>query len=1270
MSDSSQDRIRRLRKSLPGLGEDFLRDFAARLPARYFARFSASRQAAHASALSRLSADNPVELILDDGEANQVECTVLAYDHPAVFAIVTGILASAELNIVAGDIFTYAPATAAAPRQPRRRLTDRRATTGHRRRIVDHFSCILHQTSMPMEKWRQLLRDKFRAIFLLLETSGQRQQAKRKVDEMVAERLAALEAQSGPSIAPVSIDVDNQAGPFTRLKVVSEDTPAFLYAFSNALALRNLSIEQVKIRTLGSRIEDEIDIVDGNGEPIQDDQRLNRIKLSALMTKHFTYFLGASPNPFDALCRFERMLDDILSLPEQGKWTDFLAEPRILKDLARLLGASDFMWEDFIRQQYESLLPMMAPQVQGRRFSRTADELAGQLSRAVAGADTLEEKKRRLNEFKDREIFMIDLDHILTPEVDFKEMAAALTRLAEAVVGEAAAIAFQYLSEKHGTPRTVAGLATEYAILGLGKMGGAALGYASDIELLLVYSDNGQTDGDRRIGNPEFFNNMVQQIIWLIESKQAGIFNIDLRLRPHGNDGSLACSLESFCRYYGQGGGAHSFERLALVRLRRLVGNRELGERVERIRDDIVYFSRSIDLAELRELRARQFREKTEEGRVNAKFSPGGLVDLEYDVQILQVMYGRDSAALRTPRLHQALSALAEAGVISDEESRRLTSAYDFLRRLINGLRMLRGSARDLFLPAVESDEFTHLARRMGYRRGEDLSAAQQLRLDFDTWTAAVRIFVERHFGRESLPGPAVGNIADLVLSDNLNHELARQVLRQAGYRNPERALVNLRRLCRYPGSRETFARLAILACDLLRHQPDPDLALNNWEKFMAEQEAQAAYYSMLLSQPRRLEILLAIFSASQFLADTLARNRQFLDWLTRPEVLHEFRTRQEIERDLRACTDEARENEEQWLDQLRIIRRRELLRIGARDICLHLSTEEIIAELSHLAEAVLQVALEQVQREMMAEHPEIADFSAVTERFCILALGKLGGGELNYSSDIDLLAVCRPQPAGVDAKEEQRVFGPMMERVCAALNRHTGEGYAYRVDLRLRPYGTSGELVHTLDSLVEYYQKSAGLWEIQALLKLRPIAGNLDLGGELAKRLAPIIAQPRLAGEIADSIERMRQSAIKNANHRTIRHGIDVKNGRGGLRDIEFLVQARQLQLLSAHPGLLTGHTLTALRELARTGAIPADTAEQLVSDYLFLRRLEHCLQIFEDRQIHSLPTTEEELTGVARRLLGAQADHSQLIRLVEECTGRVRREYQRSLALLSPNE
>ncbi|MBU4286141.1 MAG: glutamate-ammonia-ligase adenylyltransferase [Verrucomicrobia bacterium] len=1310
-----------LRAQCPDIPEPSLNEYLARLDENYFAVFNLPQMHAHLRALEQLRPEHPAAVIFESGPEGQTACTVLAFDYPAEFSLITGVLSAMGFDILSGDVFTYAHAKAKAAAQRRRRSESNDEVLLKRRKIIDRFSGVIRHDLAPAD-WRCEFVKRLEEVIGLLEArnagcarnaEGQTE-ARHKVNELVASRLAELDLANLSVLYPVSMEIDTRAG-YTRLRVTAQDTPAFLYALSTALALQGVSIERVRIRTVEGRVEDEMDVLDGGGHALTEGSAsLDRIRLAVLLTKQFTYFVCHAPDPYAALCRFEQMVDAVLKLPERGQWVEMFSNPRTLQDLARLLGTSDFVWEDFVRLQYESLLPMLQPHVVGHHFARTAAEQEADLQERLHGESRFEEQGRRLNAFKDRELFLIDLDHILNPAVlpilgevgtvGTRAFAEALTSLAELVIRAAADIVQRNLQARFGIPRTVAGLEARWTLCGLGKFGGVAMGYASDIEVLFVYSDSGHTDGPEVVENAEYFDQFVRLLAEVIKAKREGIFHVDTRLRPYGTGGPMACSLESFCRYYGPGGPAHAYERLALARLRTVGGDPALGAQVERLRDEFVYSIRHVNIHDLRDLRARQLSEKAAPERYNAKFSPGALVDLEYDVQILQVMHGGQSSRLRTPRIHEALSALSELGVLTPDESRRLAAAYYFLRQLINGLRMLRGSARDLFLPPEGSDEFAHLARRMGYQRGGELKPEQQLRMDFETHTAVVRAFMEHHFGRDSMPGQAVGNVADLVLSGTVPPDLRNHILIKAGFRDTERANVNLRKLAgaarlqRWSGSdcgqatqQELFARLAVLACDFLRRVADPDMALNNWERFARSLPDAAAHFQLLLSQPRRLEILMGIFSASQFLADTLIRNPDFFDWVTNSTILHAARPRDVIEADLRAfvsgCTRADQPN------GLRRFRRREILRIGTRDICLHAPIQDITASLSALAEASIRLALEWAWESVGAGR--IQERQPWEHSFCILAFGKLGGGELNYSSDIDLLGVCADVLPGTSLaggrREPMELFASVLKSVGQNLSVHTEEGHAYRVDFRLRPYGHSGQLVYTVAALADYYAKKAALWEIQALLKARPVAGNAALGAAFLEHVRPIFMQPRPATTIILAIETLRETAIGKTDRaksaaslarvtrdlpgqmpprrrkapsgplpsKAATGSTDVKSGLGGIRDIEFLVQGLQLIHAPRQGELLDGNTFSALERLKTCGLLPEEVVGQLQADYTFLRRVEHILQIFEDRQIHAIPQSEDARAALARRVLGPDSTADRLMTELDTCQQRVRRTY-----------
>jgi glutamate-ammonia-ligase adenylyltransferase len=432
-------------------------------------------------------------------------------------------------------------------------------------------------------------------------------------------------------------------------------------------------------------------------------------------------------------------------------------------------------------------------------------------------------------------------------------------------------------------------------------------------------------------------------------------------------------------------------------------------------------------------------------------------------------------------------------------------------------------------------------------------------------------------------------------------------------------------------------------------------MALNNWERFLGALEDPEEHFRLLMSQPKRLDILLKIFAGSQFLSDSLIRDPDFFEWATMPEHLHTVRRRDQVEAVFKPLS-QATASSDHWRNQLRRLKRREILRIGIRDICLDVPIEEIMEELSNLAEALLQVELERLWDNLGAGDQGAA--------FCLLAFGKLGGGELNYSSDIDLLAIS----ANPVEEANESLFKGVMDGLRKDLSVHTQEGAAYRVDLRLRPFGRSGELVCSVPWLIRYYREQAAVWELQALLKARPVAGNLRVGESFLSECRAVLHEPRPPEDITTSLQKMRKTTQGKLNQ-GIESGRNIKLGGGGIRDVEFLVQGLQLINVGKVGGyseeakLLSGNTLTALSALREQGILTVVQAETMRRDYLFLRRIEHYLQIFEDRQTHTLPRDSQELQALSRRMLGPQAGAPQFLERVSACMARVEATYRHFL-------
>jgi len=425
----------------------------------------------------------------------------------------------------------------------------------------------------------------------------------------------------------------------------------------------------------------------------------------------------------------------------------FLSDKKTFPLLARLLGASDFLWEDFLRRQHDHLLPLLhdyrdAPLITPRATLRKA------LDRVVDRAKDDSGRKDALNRFKDQELFRIDMKHIVEPDTSLADFSLALTQLAEVIVERSLRDCQAKLNKIYGPPRLANGKPCSFAIMGAGKFGGRELGYASDIEVLFVYGGAGRTKGKGGIENSEYFERLPQELLQWIEAKQEGIFHLDVRLRPHGGKGFLANPLDEITTYYSEHGLAAPFERQAMIKLRHVAGDPALGKQVETHRDRYVYSGAQWDLTVALDLRRQQLKQLVERGTVNAKLSPGGVVDIEYAIQYLQLMHGHRHAVLRTPNAMQALAGLVECGIISRQDGENLRKAYLFIRMLIDGLRMVRGHAKDLVLPPADSDEFIFLARRVGYTTDDWQAGARHLKTDVEEHMGRVREFWERMFGK------------------------------------------------------------------------------------------------------------------------------------------------------------------------------------------------------------------------------------------------------------------------------------------------------------------------------------------------------------------------------------------------------------------------------------------------------------------------------------------------------------------------------------------
>ena len=639
--------------------------------------------------------------------------------------------------------------------------SDQQLAAADAEKFVDVFVLSPPPQTEQRDTWSDFQTDL--TSLVMLARGGHLQKAQARLVNKVA--AAFDESASTPSmLLPIDIDIDNeQSDRFTILRISADDTRGFIYELTSSLALLGYDIHRVTLTSIGNRAIDTLFIARQDGTKIVRPEMQTRLRAAVVLVKHFTHLLPQSPNPQNALLHFGQLLEGLFERSDWGKELASLDRREVLESLVQLLGVSDFLWEDFLRLQHDNLFPVLRD-VEGLSEHRHRAQLEADLSEQLAHVDSKREQRRCLNDFKDREMFRVDMRHIVGHINEFGQFSEELTDVAETVTSATLKICHDRLAAQHGqpcqspasptsptkssggkntSPLPLAGevavsaagesFPNRLAVLALGKAGGRELGFASDIELMFVYETEGMTDGDSPITASEFYIHLVESFTKTIQTRRKGIFEIDLRLRPYGSAGPLAVSLDAFENYFAPTGPAWPYERQSLVRMRPIAGDVELGERVICLRDKLVYTQAPFDVNALRAMRERQLRQHVQSGVWNAKLSPGGLVDCEYLVQALQITHGYTHSELRRPGTSDALSALHKHGIITDKQFEKLHTSYVFLRRLIDALRMVRGDARDLAVPSSNTEEFAYLARRLNYG-----NHTGQLQTDVDSTTDTV----------------------------------------------------------------------------------------------------------------------------------------------------------------------------------------------------------------------------------------------------------------------------------------------------------------------------------------------------------------------------------------------------------------------------------------------------------------------------------------------------------------------------------------------------
>ncbi|MFG6935459.1 bifunctional [glutamate--ammonia ligase]-adenylyl-L-tyrosine phosphorylase/[glutamate--ammonia-ligase] adenylyltransferase [Burkholderia pseudomallei] len=813
----------------------------------------------------------------------------------------------------------------------------------------------------------------------------------------------------------------------------------------------------------------------------------------------------------------------------------------------------------------------------------------------------------------------------LAGRADVAEVTGTMTDLAEAAIQRALALLAAELEAQYGEPRGPSGERLALGVVGMGKLGGRELNVSSDIDLIFVYEDDGETAGGARgpISVHEFFTRLGRRLIGVLSEATADgyVFRVDMRLRPNGDSGPLVCSLGMLEEYfYVQG---REWERYAwikgrLVTERASAAARRLAQQLDAIVKPFVY-RRYLDFGVIGAIRSlhEQIRQEARRRATmrpdkadDIKLGRGGIREIEFSAQVFQLIRGGQDAGFRVQPTLAVLRHASASGLITEEVRAGLTHAYLFLRTLEHRLQY-RNDAQTHAMP-VDPAERASLAASLGFA---DYAALID-RLDQH------RAFVEAQFdqvfadkadgGARREDDQAAGCIWSGALADDGADEALVARLAELGFADPAAVLARLQavwRSSRYAGlpesSRVRFDRVAHRA---LEAAPGIDAAHRDETvvrcfDLLETVGRRGAYLALLTEYPAALRRVLSVLGATRWGGGYLIRHPQLLDELLDDEAIDspfDWPAFKDALRRRLAAADGA----EHQMDLLRHAHQAEVFRILLLDLAGRLSVEHVSDRLSELADAMLDVTIEVVWSQLAKRHRDTPCFAAI-------AYGKLGGKELGYASDLDLIFLYDdPDERAAD------VYTTFARRLITWLTTATGAGTLFDIDLRLRPNGEAGLLVTDLDAFRRYQLRegdaanTAWVWEHQALTRARYSAGDARIGAAFEAIRVQVLTTPRDAAVLAREIVEMREKVL--AGHPNTTERFDLKHDRGGMVDIEFAVQYWVLLHAARHPEMIrnTGN-IALLREVSRFGLMSEEEAETVGAAYRTYRKLQHRLRL-----------------------------------------------------------
>lgn len=973
--------------------------------------------------------------------------------------------------------------------------------------------------------------------------------------------------------------------------------------------------------------------------------------------------LDAAPSELPAAAR-EHLRTSMQQFPAQ--WAALLSQQAVAESLSGVFAASEFVVRLCTREP-QFLFDLV--EQQDLQQARDASWMEQDLNARNMGEDEAQ-WSRQLRRFRMRHMLRIAWRDIAGWS-DIDETLRDLSQLADTCIRFAYAAAYTALTMRYGVPRAHGdGQQQPLVTLGMGKLGGRELNFSSDIDLVLLYPEEGQTDGPRGVDNSEFFLRLGQKMVQLLAASTADgfVYRVDLRLRPFGDSGRLALSFAAFEDYLQQHG--RDWERYAYVKARAVTGEEHYAALYDAVLRPFVY-RRYLDFGvfeSLRDMKAMIAREvERRDLQENVKLGPGGIREIEFIVQAFQLIRGGQDRRLQSRELRTALlllvgKRLLPAGVVAE-----LEAAYCFLRVVENRLQQW-------------NDEQTH---QLPTDMPERLRLA--VSLGYADWPAFALVLnkhrsrVSEHFSQTVFgpPGDERGAASSGQFDVEASVDERTAALQALGFAEPAvlqtaiEALANgtyYRRLDATGRRRLSellppmLARISRMTAGAAATVPNPAVTFSRLTKILEMIGGRTAYLALLNENSAALQRLVELCAQSQFLADQIAAHPLLLDELIDERLVDEPPTRMRFEADLAARRDAMQgDDPERQVEALRQFQRAAIFRIAVADLSEQLPLMKVSDRLTDIAELIVNEALALSWSQMTTRYGvpryELADGTQHTAGMIIVAYGKLGGLELGYGSDLDLVflhdsAGEAQRTDGTQSIDNSLFFQRLGQRLVHLLTVHTAAGRLYEVDTRLRPGGNRGLLVQTMRSFREYEFQEAWTWEHQSLLRARAIAGDTTLQAEFEASRVEVLRNAVRRDDLRKQVRAMRRRMRDNLSK--ARPGqFDIKQDAGGIADLEFLVQYWMLKWADQYPQIVIfSDNIRQLESLESGKLVPQSQVDFLVETYRKYRARLHHLSLDGAGNVVSAQEFKAERAGMIAiwdDILGSDEDTDRIANIPE---------------------